>query len=279
MTRRLSLDVPDDLLAAVQERAAAEGVGVAHVVRGILAEALDLQHHSLFQVSTSGALVEGVNDGCVSVADLRRHGDFGVGTFDGLDGELVMLDGRCYRARGDGRVLEAPDEALTPFAVVTRFHADRTVELHDVGSLGSLIERLDGERTTDNLFLGIRATGTFERLDLRAACRTELGVPLVEATSHQEEWSLSEVRGTLVGFWSPTYSRAVAVPGYHLHFVSDDLQQAGHVLGLRIGALHVELHELHDIHLALPESESFVHADLRRDPSDDLEVAEHETRR
>jgi len=257
----------------------AEGVGVAHVVRGILAEALDLQHHSLFQVSTSGALVEGVNDGCVSVADLRRHGDFGVGTFDGLDGELVMLDGRCYRARGDGRVLEAPDDALTPFAVVTRFHADRAVELDDVGSLASLIELLDGVRTTDNLFLGIRATRAFERLDLRAACRTELGVPLVEATTHQEEWSLSAVRGILVGFWSPTYSRAVAVPGYHLHFVSDDHEQAGHVLGLRIGALHVELHELHDIHLALPESESFVHADLRRDPSDDLEVAEHDAHR
>ena len=194
MTRRLSIDVPDDLFAAAHERAAAGGVSVAHLVRGLLAEALDLEHHSLFQVSTSGAIVEGVNDGCVSVADLRRHGDFGVGTFDGLDGELVMLDGRCYQARGDGRVAEAPDDALTPFAVVTRFQADRAVELRDIASVEALEAMLDRERTTDNLFLGIRATGTFARLTLRAACRTELGVPLVEATSHQEEWGLTGAR-------------------------------------------------------------------------------------
>ena len=47
----------------------------------------------------------------MKVADIRRHGDFGLGTFDSLDGEGIMLDGRCWQARGDGSVIEAPDDA------------------------------------------------------------------------------------------------------------------------------------------------------------------------
>lgn len=279
MARHLSASVPDELHAALHEAAARDGVSVAHLVRRLLADALDLDHHSLFQVSTSGALVEGVNDGCVTVGDLRRHGDFGVGTFDGLDGEMVLLDGRCYQARGDGDVVEPDDATLSPFAVVTHFQADRTSTVEQLGSLDDLVAHLDRERSTDNLFVGIKAVGTFARLRLRAACRTELGTPLLVATEHQEEWELRGATGTLVGFWSPTYSRAVAVPGYHLHFLSDDRRQAGHVLAMAAPRLRVELHELRDVHLALPESASFVHADLNRDGTADLDVVEHGTGR
>lgn len=279
MPREIRVVVPDELAALLEQRASTQGRSVGHVARGILAEALDLEHHSLFQVSTSGALVEGVTDGCLTVGDLKRYGDTGLGTFDGLDGELVMLDGRCYQARGDGDVHEAADHVLTPFAVVTRFVVDRALEATAVPTWTALDDLLARERSTENLFVGVRISGRFDELRLRAACRTEHGVPLVDAVAHQEEWALRDARGTLVGFWSPPFSRAVAVPGLHLHYLSDDRAQAGHVLDLAADSLRVELHELDDVHLALPESEAFVHADLTRDPSADLDVAEHGTPR
>lgn len=275
MPHPLHLSLPDGLHAELAARAAAEGSSVAHLVRSLLADAVAVEHHSLFQVSTSGALVEGVYQGCVSVADLRRHGDFGLGTFEGLDGELVMLDGRCYQARGEGQVGEAPDDALTPFAVVTRFAPDQHATVGPVAALADLEARIDALRSTDNVFVGIRAHGRFGRVSLRAACRSDPGVPLVDATRRQNEWEARDVTGTLVGFWSPGYVRSVAIAGHHLHLISDDHEQAGHVLDLAADELALDLHVIDDVHLALPETEAFVRADLSRDPGRDLDVAEH----
>lgn len=271
------LTLPDAVAAQLEQLAREEGASMEHLVRRILGDALELEHHSLFQVSTSGALVGGITDGCLTVADLLHYGDFGLGTFDGLDGELVLLDGRCYQARGDGDVTAPDPSTLTPFAVVTRFVADRVVPHVGISGWSELESVLAGERAGENLFVGVRASGRFESLRLRAACRTEHGVPLVDAVAHQAEWGLAGTTGTLVGFWSPPYASAVVVPGLHLHFVSDDGAQAGHVLDLEAADLALALHELNDVHLALPESESFVHADLRRDPSADLTQAERGT--
>jgi acetolactate decarboxylase len=273
--RRLSLSLPDAVHDELARLAAVEGTDVPHVARRLLGDALSIDHHSMFQVSTSAAIVSGVYDGCVTVADLRARGDFGLGTFDGLDGELVLLDGTCYQALGDSDVRVAEDDALVPFAAVTHFRTDATGSLTDVVDVETLCTAVDGMRGSDNLFVGIRVRGTFAHLALRAACRTAEHVPLVEATRSQHEWALDQVTGTLVGFWSPSYSRSVAVPGYHLHFVSDDRGQAGHVLGLSAQVLEVELHVIDDLHLALPETESFVHADLTGDPTAALDVAEH----
>src|SRR5215469_16603163 len=60
--------------------------------------------HTLYQVSTATALVEGVYEDDVQVSTLRKHGDLGLGTFEGLDGEMVIVDGHFYQLRSDGSV-------------------------------------------------------------------------------------------------------------------------------------------------------------------------------
>ena len=106
---QLHVSLGDGLWDALHTLAKSTGESINHIVRRSLAESLDLEHHTIYQVSTSGALVQGVYQGCVSVADLKRYGDFGLGTFDGLDGEGIMLDGTCWQARGDGSVRVAMD--------------------------------------------------------------------------------------------------------------------------------------------------------------------------
>lgn len=169
----------------------------------------------------------------------------------------------------------AVQSAISNASAQTRLPTYRVLDDVAVPSWASLEQVLDEERASDNLFVGLRITGRFETLRLRAACRSAHGVPLLDAVAHQAEWTVAGATGTVVGFWSPPFSRAVAVPGLHLHFLSDDAAQAGHVLDLVASELHVELHELADVHLALPESEAFVHADLTRDPGADLDRAEH----
>ena len=268
----------DSLWDALVERSRTSGASVSHLVQAALAEALDVDHHSIFQVSTSGAIVRGLYRGCVCVGDLRRHGDVGLGTFEDLDGEMILLDGHCFQARADGTVVEADDDELTPFATVVSFVADSVTELGVVSSYEELTAALDGLRDSPNAIVAVRAHGRFSTLEVRAACRTDRGVDLVTATEHQSVFHLEDVAATLVGFWSPEYARAFGISGYHLHAVTDDRQHGGHVLGLGVDHLTVELHQVSDLHVAIPETEEFLRADLSGDDDAALAVAEHATR-
>jgi acetolactate decarboxylase len=250
------------------------GGSVASIVERALTSAFGLAHHSLSQASTTAALVQGVFQGSMRVRDLKIHGDFGLGTFEGLDGELIMLDGACYRAGPEGVIRDANGGWLTPFALITRFEADERHQLGAVDSFETLRGKLDGLHASQNVFVGIRIDGAFHHLDLRAACKAEPEEDLVAATSHQSEFSADKVEGTLVGFRAPPYTTALSVPGYHLHFVAASRTFGGHVLDLDSPELDVSLHIETDVHIAIPETKAFLEADLRMDTSHDLEITE-----
>lgn len=270
MPHRLQTTISDALWAAIQERARQLRQPTRQVVQEALAEALDLDHHSMFQVSTSGALVEGLYQGAVTVGDLRRHGDTGLGTFEDLDGELIMIDGHCYQARSDGSVIEAGDDALTPFATVVSFVADERHDLDNITSYDDLTKRLDALRLSDNEFIAWRITGLCSSLTVRTACRHASGTPLVEAVADQAVFDLTDIPVTIVGFWSPAYAEAVAIPGYHLHCVSDGRTRGGHVFDLTAPGLAVEIHRVTDLHLALPETQEFLEAHISGGTADAL---------
>ena len=230
--------------------------------------------HTLYQVSTATALVEGIYQGAIRVGTLREHGDLGLGTFENLDGEMVMVDGRVFQARSDGSVRECDDDVLSPFAVVTRFEPDNEMTMARCPDLKHLAGRFDVLRPSDNFFFAVRVDGHFDYVRTRAMCRTAEGVPLVEAAAVQPEFVSCGVAGTLVGFWTPEYARTLNVPGYHLHFVSDDRKHGGHLLECRGTDLSLQIQREGDYHLAFPDTEDFFHADLRRDPGADLAKAE-----
>lgn len=273
-SHRVQVELGDGLWEALNQRCERSGESFDHVIRAALAEALDLQHHTIYQVSTSGALVQGVFQGCVRVADILRHGDFGLGTFDGLDGEGMLLDGTCWQARGDGSVRRASQEALAPFWVVTCFRGDQQHTLHNIGSWRDLTTQLDGDRPSDNVFTAIRIRGVFDRIKIRVACKAPAGTDLVTAISQQAEFSFEGLAGTLLGFWTPAFARTINIPGYHLHLLSDDHAHGGHVLDLQASHLTVELHSEDHLQLALPDTPGFLAADLSKDPSASLAKAE-----
>ncbi len=272
----LTCEISQTLADQLERERRRTGEPVSHIVMRALADALQVEHATLFKVSTSGALVEGVFQGVVAVGTLKEHGDFGLGTFADLDGEMVALDGHYYQVRSSGAVGEAPDSALVPFAVVTRFQPERTVEVPAFESLDALLAALDAARESGNLFFALRASGSFEYVKTRAVCKTEGPSSLEEAASHQAEFELTSVSGTLVGFWTPEYARTVNVAGYHLHFLSDDRRHGGHVLACRGLGLRVQVQREADFRLAIPETPQFLKADLTGDPSQALDRAERD---
>ncbi len=271
---RLTCDISETLMRALEARSRQTGEPVGHIVMSALADTLEIDHSTLFQVSTSTALVEGVYGGVVTIGELKRHGSFGLGTFDGLDGEMLALDGHFYQVRGDGTVREASDDDRAPFAVVTEFRAEREFTLDYVESFDDLIAQLDSRRETGNLFFAVRIDGRFTQTRTRALCKTASGVSLVDATAHQPEFALTDVSGTAVGFWTPLYARTINVAGWHLHFVTDDRSGGGHVLNCQGADLRVQMQDLADVRIAMPETAAFLQADLSQDPSQELDLAE-----
>lgn len=270
----ISVNLSQSLMQALQKRCEESGETLDHVIQAALAKSLGVEHHTLYQASTSTALVQGVYQGCVSVGDIKTHGDFGLGTFDSLDGEGLMLDGHVYQALGNGSVIEPADTAKAPFWVSTEFEADRSATIASVSSWEDLCSQLEQHRHSENLFAAIRIDGVFEELHYRVACKSASGEDLVTATSHQAEFRLNNFAGTLLGFWSPGYAKTLNIPGYHLHLLSADHKHGGHVLGIKASNLKVQVMDANNLVLALPESPEFLAADLTADPTAALSKAE-----
>jgi acetolactate decarboxylase len=149
----------------------------------------DLQvSHTLYQVSTATALVEGIYQGAIRVGTLRQYGNLGLGTFENLDGEMVILDGRVFQVCSDGSVHEVEEDVLSPFAVVTKFRPTTPVVLPDCPDLSSLTAKFDSLRASENLFYALRVDAEFDYIHTRAMRRTQEGVPLLQAAAVQPEF-------------------------------------------------------------------------------------------
>jgi acetolactate decarboxylase len=271
---QLSADLPVSLKDALDFEAARSGRTTSSVVTAALAQYLERPIHTVFQVPTSGALVAGVCDREVSVQTVLEHGNFGFGTFANLDGEMVIVDGRVYQVQGSGRVTEAARDAGAPFAVVTWFKPDNDVSISSVGSFRDLETRCDVFRHSGNIFYALRLDGRFKRLRTRAVNPPQPGTRLVEAAKAQSEFTFADADGTLVGLCTPGFASAFSVAGYHFHFLSADRQHGGHLLDVQADTLQLKVEALTSFHLALPESEAFLKADLSENTAEELAYAE-----
>ena len=268
----LTCEISQSLLDALAERREQTGETTDHIVMSALADALQVGHATLFQVSTAGALVEGVTQGAITVGELTRHGDFGLGTFADFDGEMVLVDGATYQVTRDG-VRAAPDDAQVPFAVVTRFMPEKSAHLERIASVDDLVGRLDALRNTGNEFFAVRIDGTFGHVKTRALCKSDGATSLVDTVSNQAEFAFHDVEGLLVGFWTPEYAKSVNVAGWHLHFLTADRSGGGHLLACDSAGLRAQVQHLSDFRMAIPETAAFLKANLTRDRSRELDWA------
>jgi acetolactate decarboxylase len=270
----LTVVIPSSLDVAARETASNRGISLDNLVGVALGECLESNRHRMYQISTSTALVDGVAQGAVSSQTLLEHGDFGLGTFENLDGEMVLLDGAIYQVKGDGSVKRRDDDFTIPFAVVTRFQEEESFQANGINSLKELELACGSHRESNNLFYAFKVEGVFEAVHARAVSALAPGTRLLDAAKEQKEFYFSNVEGALIGMWSPAYSSAFNVPGYHFHFLSKDRTKGGHVLQCRARALRVGLQMLCEYDVRLPNAGMFLTADLSKDPAAELAKAE-----
>lgn len=216
----------------------------------------------LFQTSLMTALLGGVYEGAVTYGELHRHGDFGLGTFNDLDGEMVGFDGVFYQVRSDGSAIVVKDDQRTPFAVVTFFRPEERWSVMNPVSKQDLQSAIEA-KTDANLFTALKVSGLFDRVVTRTVQRQQKPYPnLTDATAHQAETSFRATSGTLAGFCTPAYAQGIGVAGFHLHFLQEDKLAGGHVLDYTLRNGTVELQILHSFHVELPDSKDFLDARL-----------------
>jgi acetolactate decarboxylase len=155
----------------------------------------------IFQTSTTAALLDGVYEGNVSIRDLLGHGDFSLGTFNNLDGEMLVLDAVCYQLRGDGSAAIADLDELTPFAAVTWFHPDHIIHVSEPCDRAGLKALIDESLDSNNLTVAVRVAGDFAMMRTRTVTKQQRPYrPFTEATQDQQEVTFTDVTGTLAGF-------------------------------------------------------------------------------
>ncbi len=217
----------------------------------------------LFQASTVLALLDGRYDGDLSFAELARHGDTGLGTLNGLDGEMIALDGQFFRADEFGRISEIPPDAHTPFAVVTEFEPALSFDLGAVGNFEELRSLLDGLIPGDSPAAAIRIDGKFARITARSVPRQEKPYRhLDEVVAAQNIFEIESTTGSLVGFRFPIFSEGIEIAGYHLHYIDANRQRGGHLLDLKIESATVGVATYSDLHVELPPGMDLASPDL-----------------
>lgn len=229
----------------------------------------------LYQVSLIDALLAGDYDGQVTIGELRRHGDFGIGTFDRLDGEMIFINGTVYRAAADGTVERVADDETTPFAVVTWFDTDRWVRLEAADDLDALHANLDAALDNKNLFYALKIEAVLPVLTIRSVpAQSRPYQALADVVADESVWTHEDIAGTLVGVRCPAYTKGLNVPGYHWHFISHDRKIGGHVLAATLPATRARVDRLADWSIWLPEHGAFSEVDLEADRSEALDEVE-----
>jgi len=235
--------------------------------------------NTVYQTSCIDALLAGVYDGDQTLEEVRAHGDLGLGTFQHLDGEMILLDGDFYQVKVDGRVYSPDRKGKTPFAAVCNFAPEKAFAVIEGTDLMGLEALVDRQAPNLNAFCAIRLEGHFKTMKTRSVpAQTKPYPPLKEVAKKQAVFEMENVAGTVLGFRSPPFVKGVGVPGYHLHFISQDRTRGGHILAFEIVTGTAQVDMLDRFVMELPATQAFAEADLSPNRQQELKGIEKDRR-
>lgn len=216
-----------------------------------------MSKNSLYQYGTIGSLMAGAMDGTETITDFLTHGDFGIGTMDGVDGELVVLNGEAFKASATGEVIRLTGPEKLPYGAIAHFHANHHFSVTDELANEQVEELVLRNMRSKNLFAGVKISGTFKKMHTRAMPKQT--PPYIRFSEvEQPNFYAEEIQGTIVGFYSPALFHGTSVAGFHVHFISDDRQFGGHVLDYVVSDVQVEIQDYTDLIQDFPKVAEFL---------------------
>ena len=233
----------------------------------------------MYQVSTLQALALGYSRAVITVDKLLQEGDTGLGTFEDVNGEMIVMDGNCYRADQNGNVSVVAPETGVPFAAVAKLYGEQQFQLEnmpDITAIRTELTRKIEEVFGLNSMHIVRIDGEFEKVDARSeAPYRSHHITLKEVLSQtQEAFIFENIRGSLVGVYFPDYMDGINMPGWHLHFLSEDRSKGGHVFDVSLREGEAKVDKITNIYINLPKEVAFDTYSLKQDMQDEIKSVE-----
>lgn len=236
-------------------------------------------HETIYQVALLQSLTMGYFDGSISVKDLKTLGDTGIGTFEGLNGEMIVLDGVVYQADGDCAIHVMDDKVKVPFSNVTFFDKDFSVKLNGVDKekLEKTLTKLVDKHGSNSFYM-VKIPAEFNSILVRSERGSKKPYPtLVEALKTQKECTYENISGTIVGLYCPQFMSSLNSVGWHFHFISDDKKVGGHVLGLKLKSGEAQIDKTDNFAMGLPHKKNFHKLNFDQDLREDIRKAEQDS--
>ena len=188
------------------------------------------------QIGTFDYLVQPDYDGLAPVRDGVRGATIGLGTFDRLDGELVLIGGTTYRVGIDGIPRVVSTSRTTPWVEAVRFTPQASMRVPAGTECSALAPLIDDLAGTTGGMVAARLIGTFDVLTARSVpAQSQPYLPLADVVATQTVFPLTDVSATLVGFRTGPDLMGVGAPGLHLHGLTKARDAGGHILGCTVG--------------------------------------------
>ncbi len=238
-----------------------------------------MRTNKIFQVSTLQALSLGYTRAVIPVSEFIRHGNMGLGTFEGVNGEMIVIDGQCFQADKHGNVCPAAPDTGVPFAVIADCSGGKKLQLGPCASIDDLKDLLD--HVVDDAFeLNsmhlVRIDGLFKTI----SARSESGIMThhVELkdilAGRQEDFVFTHTQGSLIALRFPDYMDGINAAGWHLHYISDDRARGGHVFDLSFEKADASVETISQIELQMPTGPMFDTYDMKNASQDDIRSVE-----
>lgn len=233
---------------------------------------------TIYQVALLQSLTQGYYDGIIKVSELKEHGDIGIGTFEGVNGEMIVLDGTVYQALGDGTVQKAADDETVPFSNVTFFDSDEKEEISKIKDINALKDILTKtvEKNGKNMFCFVKLSGEFEKMNVRSELKQKKPYKTLDKAlaTDQREFNYKNIKGTVVALYCPDYMDGLNTPGWHFHFISDDKEKGGHILELAFDKAEAEYDITPEFDMCLSDNGDFQKMELAKDVSGAIKKVE-----
>jgi len=235
------------------------------------------RENTLFTAGHASAFIGGLYDAFYTYKDLKLKGDFGLGAPDQLDGEILILKGKIYQTQSSGKTFEVDPNGSTPFSVVNFFKTDRVLKVTKTLHKNQLYAYLDSVLTNKNAIYAIHIYGEFDLIRTRAFPKVTQKpyTPLAEMLSLQHFFNFERINGDLVGYYIPAFMEGENISGYHFHFLSVDKQHGGHIIELLTNRITIEIDQLSNFNVALPQTTAFKNFDFKKDRTEEVKKVEN----
>lgn len=232
--------------------------------------------NSLYTVGVGAGLIGGLYDGVYSYGSLKKHGDFGLGAPDKLDGEIVIFRGKTYQTQHSGKTFMPDDKQLTPFAMVNFFQPDIKITPHKAMNKVMLFQYLDSVLTNINGMYAIHVSGKFSYVKTRAfpPVKEHQHTPLAEMLPLQQFFEYKDCKGDLIGYRLPSFMDNTNISGYHFHYLSLQKDAGGHIIDLRAEDIVIEIDILDSYTVHVPSTKDYEHFDFKKNREEDIKSVE-----